>query len=75
MRNAWQLLFQEDYPDTVAVATPAAILEKRRAWRDKSDKKAGKAEAKALKARLADEKKRIKAAKKAHKNGQPIGVI
>eukprot|EP01108_Squamamoeba_japonica_P003328 TRINITY_DN2715_c0_g1_i1.p2 TRINITY_DN2715_c0_g1~~TRINITY_DN2715_c0_g1_i1.p2 ORF type:complete len:313 (-),score=144.95 TRINITY_DN2715_c0_g1_i1:123-1061(-) len=53
LRNAWQLLFAEDYPDTVAVPTPANILEKRRQWRDKSDKKAGKADAKALKARLA----------------------
>jgi hypothetical protein len=74
MRNAWQLLFQEDYADTVAVPTPANILEKRRQWRDKSDKKSSKDEQRALKAKLADEKKRVKAEKKAlRKSGAAIG--
>jgi hypothetical protein len=74
MRNAWQLLFQEDYSDTVAVPTPANILEKRRQWRDKSDKKSSKDEQRALKAKLADEKKRVKAEKKAlRKSGAAIG--
>jgi hypothetical protein len=75
MRNAWQLLFQEDYADTVAVPTPANILEKRRQWRDKSDKKSSKDEQRALKNKLADEKKRVKAEKKAHRqSGTPLGA-
>lgn len=75
MRNAWQLLFLEDFADTVAVPTPANILEKRRQWRDKSDKKATKDEQKALKSKLATEKKRVKAEKKASKrSGVPLGA-
>lgn len=57
VRNAWQLVFLEDYADTVAVPTPTEILEKRRQFRDKSDKKAGKEGAKALENKLRDEKK------------------
>lgn len=52
VRNAWQLLFQDDYADTVAVPTPTEILEKRRQYRDKSDKKASKEGAKALENKL-----------------------